>query len=206
MKVLIAEDDATTRLMLIQVLGQWGYEVAAVNRGDEAVSCMAASDAPKLVILDRGMPGLEGVDVCRAIRSVETQEPPYVILLTGQKDAKSVVEGLEAGANDYIAKPYDVGELRARLKVGQRVIELQAALVKQVRELQQALAHIKVLQGILPICMYCHKIRSDEQSWQRIERYIAAHSDAQFSHAICPDCLAKHHPELADEPSSRGTG
>lgn len=203
MKVLIAEDDATSRLILMEVLSKWGYKVDAVGRGDEALARMVEPEAPKLAILDRSMPGMEGTDVCRGIRLVKSPVPPYLILLTAQKATKSIVEGLEAGANDYIAKPYDFSELRARLEVGRRFVELQEALNRQVKELQEALGHIKVLQGILPICMYCHKIRSDEQSWQRMERYITEHSDAQFSHGICPDCLVKHHPECAEGATTR---
>ena len=197
MKVLIAEDDATSRLILVGILSQWGYEVEAVSRGDEALARMKEPGAPKLAVLDRSMPGVEGTEVCRSIRLIDSPEPPYLILLTAQGETKSIVEGLDAGANDYIAKPYDLEELRARLRVGQKVVELQNALIRQVKELQDALRHIKVLQGILPICMYCHKIRSDKQSWQRMEGYIMEHSDAQFSHGICPECVAKHHPECA---------
>jgi DNA-binding response OmpR family regulator len=118
-----------------------------------------------------------------------------VILLTARDEKGDIVEGLGAGANDFVIKPFDPGELKARLAVGQRVITLQASLNDRIRELSAALEHVKTLQGIIPICMHCHKIRNDSESWQRIDRYIEEHSSAMFSHGLCPDCLAKHYPE-----------
>ena len=103
------------------------------------------------------------------------------------------MEGLGAGANDYIVKPFNREELRARVKVGERIIKLQSSLAARVEELQEALSHIKTLQGILPICMYCHKIRDDKEAWGRIESYIEKHSEVRFSHSLCPECLEKHY-------------
>ena len=198
MSILIAEDDATSRLILAAILTKWDFAVETVERGDEALARLQMPAAPKLAILDRKMPGMEGAEICRRLRAAQDNEAPcYLILLTSQDDAASVVEGLEAGANDYIVKPYNPDELRARVQVGQRMVQLQETLQQRVMDLQAAAAHIKVLQGILPICMYCHKIRDDQQSWQRIEAYITRHSEAEFSHSICPDCLAKHFPQYA---------
>jgi len=112
------------------------------------------------------------------------------------KDRKEdIVSGLDAGANDYVIKPFEQEELRARLRVGERVVELQSALNDRVKELQKALSHIKTLQGILPICMHCHKIRDDQDVWQRLEKYIAEHSGVQFSHGLCPECRKKYYPD-----------
>ncbi len=196
MRVLIAEDDVTSRRILEGLLPKWGYALESFARGDEAFARLKQAGAPRIAILDRAMPGMEGAEICRAIRSVETTEPPYLILLTVQGEARSVIEGLESGASDYIVKPYDFGELRARLQVGRRVVELQEALGRQVRELQEALRHIKVLQGLLPICMYCHRIRTDPRSWQRLEGYLSDHADVTFTHGICPDCFDKQQDEF----------
>ena len=195
MRILIAEDDLTSRQVLEAVLKKWGHEVVSTCDGNEAWAAMQAEDAPKLAVLDWMMPGLDGVEVCRKIREQDGGNRTYVILLTALGSKQDIVTGLEAGANDYVTKPFDKDELRARINVGRRMAELQTALAAKIDELQETLDHIKTLQGILPICMHCHRIRDDHESWQRIEKYIEQHSDAQFSHGLCPECLEKHYPE-----------
>jgi sigma-B regulation protein RsbU (phosphoserine phosphatase) len=196
MKVLIAEDDVTSRMMLKAILTKWGYEVVETSDGDEAWQVLQREDAPRLAILDWVMPGLSGDELCRKVRQLSPLRPIYIILLTVRRDKADVIVGLEAGANDYVRKPFDREELRARVRVGERVVRLEATLFKRIRELQDAMAHIKRLQGILPICTYCHRIRTDKESWERLEEYISQHSDAEFSHGICPECLEKHLPEI----------
>ena len=196
MKILIAEDDITSRSLLKHMLAEWGYEVVVTKDGNEAWEALQAEDAPKLAILDWIMPGPDGVEVCRKVRQLDVSNPTYIILLTSRSNKRDIVSGLEAGADDYISKPYETDELRVRVKVGERVAALQSALVEQVHSLRKALVHVKTLQGILPICMHCHKIRNDRQSWERLEKYITEHSDAQFSHGLCPECLKKHYPDF----------
>jgi DNA-binding response OmpR family regulator len=196
MRILIAEDDITSRTLLKHMLAEWGYEVVATKDGNEAWETLQAEDAPRLAILDWMMPRLDGIEVCRKVRQLDVSNPTYIILLTSRGSKKDIVAGLEAGADDYISKPYEMDELRVRVKVGERITTLQSALAEQVHSLQEALAHVKTLQGILPICMLCHKIQNDQKSWERLEKYIAEHSDAQFSHGLCPECLAKHYPDL----------
>ena len=196
MKIMVVEDDLTSRTMLASVLRKWGYQVAAAETGEEAWDMLRAEEAFRLVILDWMMPGISGLDLCRGIRSEATVNPLYVIILTARRERGDIVAGLEAGADDYIAKPYDADELRARIQVGRRVIELQLALNERVRELESAVSHIRTLQGIIPICSYCHKIRTDKQGWERLETYISEHSEAEFTHGICPECMSRHHAEL----------
>jgi two-component system, cell cycle response regulator len=129
-KVLVADDDVTSRRILEVVLRKWGLEPTVVADGLAADEVLAGDDAPPLVLLDWDMPGLEGPEVCRRLRRRETSNPPYVVLLTSRGEKGDVVRGLDAGANDYIAKPYDAGELRARIGVGMRMLELQADLVR----------------------------------------------------------------------------
>ena len=137
MRILIADDDVTSRLVLTGVLTKYGHEVVATVDGAEAWEAMRQPDAPALAILDWMMPGLAGVDVCRRIRGLQSDQPPYVIILTSKGDKADIVAGLEAGADDYLAKPFDPGELRARVDVGRRMIELQLRLL----EAHDALAH-----------------------------------------------------------------
>ena len=206
MKLLIAEDDFTTSTMLQAVVACWGYEAETVADGHAAWAALARSDAPRLVLLDWTMPGLDGVEVCRRVRAQALADPPYLILLTARTQKGDIVAGLESGANDYIAKPYDPGELQARLAVGVRMIELQAALARRVTErdelilqLQAALAEVKTLSGIIPICAGCKKIRDDKGFWNQVEAYIQTRSLATFSHGLCPDCTERLYPELAAE-------
>jgi DNA-binding response OmpR family regulator len=199
MEILIAEDDATSRRMLEAVLVKWGYQVRTVNDGNEALSTLLQKDGPGLALLDWMMPGMDGVEVCRRVRQHTQRSLPYIILVTARANKADIAFGLNAGANDYVVKPFDRDELKARVGVGERVIELESALVGRITELQDALDHIKTLQGILPICMYCRRIQDNEESWQRIEEYVSHHSNAEFSHGICPECVAKLHPELLEE-------
>jgi len=189
MRIMIAEDDPASQQVLVAMLKRWGHEVEVTSNGSEAWERLQRDDRPRLVILDRMMPGMSGVDVCKELRQLQSEVPTYVIMLTAMGSRENIVEGLEAGADDYLTKPFDSNELRARIEVGQRVVELQSALAARVHELQDALDHVKRLQGILPICMHCHKIRNDQESWQRIESYLSEHADVEFSHGICAECM-----------------
>ena len=118
-------------------------------------------------------------------------------MLTTKDNKDDIVAGLDAGADDYLAKPFHPAELRARVQVGKRLVETQDELTTQITWLRKALDHIKTLQGILPICMHCKKIRNDSGYWEQVEAYITNHSEALFSHCICPDCLTLHYAEYA---------
>jgi diguanylate cyclase (GGDEF)-like protein len=142
-KVLIADDDLTSRVLLRQVMRQWGFETVVVADGQAAWEALACEDAPRLAVLDWMMPTLDGLEVCRRIRSIETPNPPYIILLTSRSDRGDVVAGLEAGANDYVRKPFDREELRARVSVGERFLELNGKLMQAQRALEtQALTDV----------------------------------------------------------------
>lgn len=197
MKILIAEDDLTSRHRLEMVLTKWGYEAVSCSNGKQAWERLQSTHTPKLAILDWLMPEMEGIEICRRLRELDTQNPVYVILLTTQNEIANIVRGLDAGADDYIIKPFEPDELQARIRVGCRVLQLQEKLVNRIKDLQDSLQHIKTLQGILPICSYCKKIRDDQNYWEEVEEYIFKHSDANFTHSICPNCYEKHvKPEL----------
>jgi sigma-B regulation protein RsbU (phosphoserine phosphatase) len=204
MRLLIAEDDPVSRRVLQATLGRWGYDLLAASDGDEAWRVLTRPEPPDLAILDWMMPGMDGVEICRRLRSRPERSPVYLILLTAKGDREDIVEGLQAGADDYITKPFDRDELRARLQVGVRVVELQRSLAERVRELEDALSRVKQLQGLLPICSYCKKIRDDQNYWQQVENYVGERSEAKFSHSICPSCYDKFlKPEIQALGQSR---
>lgn len=202
-RVLVVEDDEVSRRVLTGFLRRWGYEVVTAASGDEAWELLQLPAAPQLIVLDWMMPGLGGLELVRKIREANHPSPAYILMLTARADSKDIVEGLEAGADDYLTKPFNHPELRARIAGGARVVTLQRVLGERVRELETSLARVKTLQGLLPICSYCKRIRDDRNYWQQVEQYISEHSEVEFSHGICPTCYEKIvAPELkASQPS-----
>jgi DNA-binding response OmpR family regulator len=188
-RVLIAEDDRATARLLAGLVGSWGYEVVAAGDGNAALAHFEAVATPQLVLLDWMLPGADGPEVCRRIRKLRSNSAVYIILLTSKSARTDVVAGLEAGADEYLVKPFDAEELRARLQAGARIVDLQQRLADQVSELETALANVRKLTGLLPICAYCKAIRDDSNYWHRVEEYVGEHSDVTFSHGICPKCL-----------------
>jgi len=196
-RILIAEDDAVSRRLLETALSKWGYEPIVTTDGLQALEILVQPGAPSLAVLDWMMPGMDGAEVCRRVRSQGADRLLYIILLTAKARKQDIVQGLTAGADDYIIKPFDRAELKARISTGERILRLQAELAARVKELELALANVKLLQGLLPICCYCKKIRNDQNYWQQVDTYIADHSEAQFTHGICPECREKIvRPEL----------
>ncbi|MCP4688769.1 MAG: response regulator, partial [Desulfobacterales bacterium] len=157
MKLLIAEDERISRRILEAHLAKWGYRFDSVEDGAAAWEKLRSEPAPRLAVLDWAMPKMDGVEICRKLRRLKTPLPTYIILLTARTDRKEIVEGLEAGADDYIVKPFKGDELRARLEVGRRVIELQDALARQEK-----------LKGIYELAgAVCHELNQPMQaiSW-----------------------------------------
>jgi len=128
MKLLIAEDDSTSRMMLMAVAKKWGYDVTAVADGQAAWEVMQEKDAPRLILIDWEMPRMNGIEFCEKTRALDDRDPPYIILLTARSETVDVIKGLDRGANDYIAKPFDNAELQVRMKVGQGILKLQDEL------------------------------------------------------------------------------
>ena len=186
MRILIADDDRTSTMMLGRTLEQWEFEVVVAHDGVEAWERIIGDQPPALAIVDWMMPGLDGIELCRRIRATPLRSPLYVILLTTRSSRQDLVAGLEAGADDYLTKPFERDELRARIHVGKRTLGL--------------IANIKQLTGLLPICTYCKRIRSDTDYWEQVDSYIVEHTDARFSHGICPPCMVKLMEEL-DPPA-----
>jgi DNA-binding response OmpR family regulator len=190
-RILVAEDHLVSRHLLERNLQNWGFEVTTAQDGQAAAEILQGPDAPSIAVLDWMMPRLDGVEVCRRVRQNQAAPYIYLLLLTAKSQKDEIAAGLEAGADDYVIKPFDPDELRARLKVGQRVVELERALEKRVKDLEAALNDVKKLKSLLPICMYCKSVRDDRDYWRQIDEYIYTETGTDFSHGICPACMEK---------------
>ena len=189
MKILVADDDAVARHLLERTLSAWGYEVVAASNGRQAWNVLQGENRPPAAILDWMMPGMSGIEVCQQARAAGgAPSATYLIMVTARSRTVDVVAALDAGADDFVSKPFAPEELRARVQVGERIITLQQSLAERVRTLEATLRQVKQLQGLLPICSYCKRIRNDQRYWQQIEVYIGERSEATFSHGICPEC------------------
>lgn len=203
-KVLIV-DDEQINIQVLTAAFRDDYELLVARNGDEAV-IMTAEQRPDLVLLDVMMPGMNGFEVCRILKSnPELAEIP-VIFLTAMDSSEAQITGLGLGGVDYITKPIIFDQLRLRMH-NHLEIKRRNDIIKQQRdeleqrklELESALARIKRLEGVIPICMHCKSIRDDNAVWQRLEQYIVDHSDAHFSHGICPTCIKERYPDLVDQ-------
>jgi len=189
MKILVAEDDSVSRVILKVKLRNMGYDVIVTEDGGEAWEAFHAQK-PHLVITDWMMPNVDGLELCRRIRSQTQERYIYIVILTGVEGKKAYLEGIEAGADDFLHKPVDMDELTARLHVASRMITLRT-------EMRQ-------LEGLLPICSYCKKIRDEHDLWMPIEGYISTRTEAKFSHGACPSCIEKYvNPELEEMKRKR---
>jgi sigma-B regulation protein RsbU (phosphoserine phosphatase) len=191
MDVLIADEDPIYRRLVARHLANWGYESLIACDGAEAWEFIRTGTRAMLAILDWSMPKLDGPEICGRIRSLPADRMVHAILLTGRTARTDIITGLRAGADDYLTKPFDPEELYARIQTGIRLLRLQQTLADRVRELAEALTSVRHLQGLLPMCSYCKCIRDDQNYWRQVEHYIAARSDAVFSHGICPSCYQK---------------
>src|SRR6266581_9226877 len=180
--VLVVDDDPVSSAQLGALAQAAGYRVRIAPNGREAWDLLKLARVP-IVISDWYMPELDGPELCRRIRARPREPYVYFILVTSRGGKQQYLAGVEAGADDFIAKPVDPDELRARLTVAERILGLR-------KEIEQ-------LEGLLPICSYCKRIRNDHDHWKTLEDYIEQHFATQFSHSICPDCYTKYvEPQL----------
>jgi DNA-binding response OmpR family regulator len=177
MRILTADDDESARRILTRTLRALGHDVVETKDGHEAWAQYRLHNFT-LIISDWMMPGLSGIELTKLVREEHRPKYAYVILLTSLEGKGHYLEGMEAGADDFINKPFDKDTLAARLRVAERILNLQA--------------EVKQLEGLLPICAYCKKIKDEEQQWQHLESYISRRTEANFSHGVCPDCYQKH--------------
>ena len=177
MKILTTDDDEVARKVLTRTLKVLGHEVVETKDGHEAWAEYRLHHF-NLIVSDWLMPGMDGIELTKLVRSENRQKYTYIIMLTSLEGKGRYLEGMEAGADDFINKPFDKETLAARLHVAERILNLQA--------------EVKQLEGLLPICAYCKKIKDDGNQWQHMESYISRRTEANFSHGICPECYEKH--------------
>jgi len=196
--ILVTDDDPDTLLLTTTVLRRAGYEVLKASTGMQCLE-MARAHRPDLILLDVILPDLSGIEVCRQIKADGNLGDTFVILLSAiQISSEYQADGLNIGADGYITRPVSNKELLARVRAMERIKRAEDALREKEKELEEsvealrnALAQIKTLQGLIPICASCKKIRDDRGYWSQLEIYISKHTDAVFTHGLCPDCAAK---------------
>ena len=198
-RILIVEDEAVTALDLKRELSALGYEVVGIadNASDAALS--AASLRPDLVLMDIHLAGsVDGIVTACAIRG--SDDLP-VVFLTAHADEATLTRALTASPFGYVLKPFQVRELRVAIEVALYKHAREAEIRALVVELEAALAQVKRLSGLLPVCSWCKKIRNADDQWLQFEEYICKHSEADFTHGICPECEAKYLSTLPIPPA-----
>lgn len=181
MKVLIAEDDPVSRRILEKLLTNKGYAAVVCDDGMQAWQ-LYQEGGFRLIISDWMMPEIDGLDLVRRIRESHRTEYCYFILLTAKTGKANFLEAMDAGVDDYLTKPLDVDEIKVRIRVAERILAMQS--------------EIQILHGTLPICAWCKQIRDDDRLWHSVEEYFSSHTDADFSHSICPACEHAHFSDL----------
>ena len=192
MKILIAEDDPVSSKILQLTLENGGHDVVAVTSGQAAWEAFD-TDPTRVVISDWMMPEMDGLELCGKVRGRPKTDYTYFILLTAiHTGRENLRKAMNAGVDDFLTKPLDREGLMMRLRVAERIIEF----TYQIRQLKE----------LIPICMYCKKVRDDSNYWQAVESYIARHTGSSFSHGICPECFEQHVRMLPSEKRTPGAG
>ncbi|MFZ1375295.1 MAG: response regulator [Geothrix sp.] len=184
--ILVADDTPTNLELVDSVLGE-DFELLIATNGQEALD-LALAEGPLLILMDVMMPVMDGIEACRRIKADSRTQDIPILFLTALADTEALLRGFSAGGADYVSKPFHPEELRAR--VATHVALKQARDQERVlrEQLEEALASIKQLSGLLPICATCKKIRDEQGAWNPLEVFISEHSEADFTHGICPDC------------------
>jgi PleD family two-component response regulator len=193
-KILVVDDDPYILSITARVLHTTGCQLITAASGRE---CMASvrNDRPDLILLDMVLPDMSGMEICRKVKTDPQYKRTYILFFSGLRtDSMEQANGLNIGADGYIVKPITNSELLARVNAFLRIIRAERERDRLIVELKQALSKIKQLSGLLPICSHCSKIRDEEGSWNKLETYIEANSEADFSHSICPECAERHYP------------
>lgn len=199
-KVLIVEDDFLVSIMVQRMVEEIGYRVIGkAGNGIEAVE-RTKELKPDVVLMDIKMPDMDGIE---SAKKIQEKFPTPVVMLTSHETSDLLNKASDAGVGAYLVKPIHVRELenaitiaRARFADMIKLREVNLELEKRNKELQAALSKIKTLSGLLPICASCKKIRDDGGYWHQVEAYVQDHSDAEFSHGLCPDCVSRYYPDF----------
>ena len=199
MRVLMAEDDHVTALGIKAGLQGLGHTVVGHAPNGKIAIQMVQELSPEIILMDIEMPEMDGLE---ATQWVQANCPRPVVLLTSREEPEMVNRASQIGAGAYLVKPPRPAEMDRALAIAAARFADLVALRKLNAELKAAMEEIKTLRGLIPICSHCKKIRGDV-GWTRIEDYIRAHSEAEFTHGICPDCIRKHFPEIAEEMLSK---
>ncbi|MCP4021342.1 MAG: response regulator [Desulfobacteraceae bacterium] len=193
--ILIVDDKIVNLDILLTYLEDFGFRLMVAQSGNEMLERLERV-IPDMILLDVCMPDMDGFEACRRVKEVNEYKKIPVIFITALSDTINKVKGFELGAVDYVTKPFQQEEVLARIKTHLTIERLRKQLQTKNLELKKALDQVKVLSGILPICSACKKIRDDKGSWNHMESYIREHSEAEFTHGICPDCAIKLYPDL----------
>jgi DNA-binding response OmpR family regulator len=209
-RILVADDDPTVLMLFTTLLVDEGHDVRGATTGQECLDAVR-SQHPDIVLLDVMLPDMTGVEVCRRIKTEPELQGTLVILVSGARvSSEYQAEGLDIGADGYIVKGLSNREFLARIHSLVRIKRAEDALRekeedqrKLISELEKALAEIRTLRGLIPICPSCKKIRDDEGFWNQLEVYIGKHTDAVFSHGICPECAEELYPEYCKKGNAK---
>jgi len=218
MKILIVDDADNMRLLLSGYLEGCGYrEILTAASANEAFQHLTAdpevpaSDAVDLILMDIVMPGVDGIEACRRIKEDMGCSDVPVIMVTGEDGVIQLRQAFEAGAMDYVTKPFNRFELQVRVESALRLKQAMdaqkranALLEERNLELKEAMENVKVLRGLLPICASCKDIRDDSGNWSMMEAFITANSEAVFSHGICPGCQEELYPKVFRSLQDKG--
>lgn len=206
-KVLVVEDDPFFQRVLQKRLTVDGYQVQAASDGREGMKSIVSFE-PDLVISDWMMPEVDGLELCQSVKTGLGENAPYFILLTAKGEISDRLLGLETGADDYLVKPCDQGELMARVRAGLRIVLLSQELRRTVAELRAANAELEAVNrpgrtiGKLPMCSVCRHVRDAEGDWHALDQYLIERELADFTHGICPDCRTARYPRLVPGPAT----
>jgi CheY-like chemotaxis protein len=195
--VLVVDDTPLNLELISTILKGQACRLASAASGEEAL-VLCRELHPDLILLDVLMPGMDGHEVCAALKADPLTLDIPILFISCRGGVEDIARGLEAGALDYISKPFEPLELLARVRTHLELHRRRSQERQLIADLQAALEQVKQLSGLLPICAHCKKVRDDQGFWQQVERYVSTHSEATFSHGLCPDCIPLYFPEATN--------